>query len=40
MRGVTIKTLKIWDNEEKLKAKYRTPGGYRRYDLDDIELFR
>ena len=39
LTGVTIKTLKIWDNEGKLKAKYRTPGGHRRYDLDDIEKY-
>ena len=39
LTGVTIKTLKIWDNEGKLKAKYKTPGGHRRYDLDDIEKY-
>lgn len=39
LTGVTVKTLKIWDNEEKLKAKYKTAGGHRRYDLDDIEKF-
>ena len=38
LTGVTIKTLKIWDNEGKLKAKYKTAGGHRRYDLDDIEM--
>lgn len=27
LTGVTIKTLKIWDKEGKLKAKYKTPGG-------------
>jgi putative resolvase len=37
--GVTIRTLKIWDNEGKLKAKYKTAGGHRRYDLEDIEIF-
>lgn len=37
--GVTIKTLKIWDNEGKLKAKYKTSGGHRRYDIDDINKF-
>ena len=36
---VTIATLKIWDNEGKLKAKFKTPGGHRRYDIDDIEKF-
>lgn len=39
LTGVTIKTLKIWDKEGKLKAKYKTPGGHRRYDLDEIEEF-
>lgn len=39
LTGVTVKTLKIWDNEGKLKAKYKTPGGHRRYDLDEIEEF-
>jgi predicted site-specific integrase-resolvase len=37
LTGVTIKTLKIWDIEGKFKAKYKTPGGHRRYDLDDVE---
>ena len=39
LTGVTIKTLKIWDNEGKLKTKFKTPGGHRRYDIDDIEKF-
>ena len=39
LTGVTIKTLKIWDNEGELKAKYKTPGGHRRYDLDDTEKY-
>lgn len=39
MTGVTIKTLKIWDNEGKLKCKFKTSGGHRRYDSDDIETF-
>ncbi len=39
MTGVTIKTLKIWDNEGKLKAKFKTSGGHRRYDIDDIKKF-
>jgi predicted site-specific integrase-resolvase len=39
MLGVTVKTLKIWDNEGKLKSAIRTPGGHRRYKLSDIELF-
>lgn len=39
LTGVTVKTLKIWDNEGKLKARYKTAGGHRRYDFDDIEAF-
>jgi Predicted site-specific integrase-resolvase len=39
LTGVTVKTLKIWDNEGKLKAKFKTSGGHRRYDMDDIEKF-
>lgn len=39
LTGVTVKTLKIWDNEGLLKAKYKTAGGHRRYDLDDIEKY-
>ena len=34
LTDVTIKTLKIWDNEGKLNAKYKTPGGHRRYELE------
>ena len=37
--GVTVKTLKIWDGENKLKPAYRTAGGHRRYRLSDIEAF-
>ena len=39
MIGVTVKTLKIWDNENKLKSSFRTVGGHRRYKLSDIEEF-
>jgi putative resolvase len=39
MLGVTVKTLKIWDTEGKLKAKMRTVGGHRRYSLSDIESY-
>ena len=28
--GITVKTLKIWDNEGKLKSIMRTPGGHKR----------
>ena len=37
--GVTVKTLKIWDVENKLKPKMRTIGGHRRYNLREIEFF-
>ena len=37
--GVTVKTLKIWDEENKLKATYRTAGKHRRYRLSEIESF-
>lgn len=39
LTGATIKILKIRDNEGNLKAKYKTAGGHRRYDLNDIEFF-
>jgi len=39
LTGVTVKTLKIWDNEGLLKAKYKTAGGHRRYDSDDVEKY-
>ena len=39
MLGVTVKTLKIWDAENKLKSSFRTAGGHRRYKLSDIEEF-
>jgi predicted site-specific integrase-resolvase len=39
LTGVTVKTLKIWDNEGLLKAKYKTAGGHRRYDSDEIEKY-
>lgn len=37
--GVTPKTLKLWDEENKLKPFYRTTGGHRRYRLSDIEAY-
>ncbi len=39
LTGVTVKTLKIWDNEGKLKPAMRTVGGHRRYRMSDIESF-
>lgn len=35
LTGVTTKTLKIWDDEGRLKAKYKTAGGHRRYDSEE-----
>lgn len=39
LTGVTPKTLKIWDNENKFKCAYRTVGGHRRYSLEEVEKF-
>ena len=38
MLGVTVKTLKIWTNEGKIKS-YRTAGNHRRFKIEDIEKF-
>jgi excisionase family DNA binding protein len=38
MLGVTVKTLKIWTNEDKIKS-YRTAGGHRLFRIEDIEKF-
>ena len=38
MLGITVKTLKIWANEEKIKS-YRTAGMHRRFRVSDIEKF-
>ena len=38
MLGVSKKTLRVWDNEGKLKAM-RTAGGHRVYRETDIELY-
>jgi predicted site-specific integrase-resolvase len=39
LTGVTIKTLKIWDNEKKLPCAFKTVGGHRRYNLDEVKAF-
>lgn len=39
LTGVTVKTLKIWDNENKFKCAYKTIGGHRRYALEEVEEF-
>jgi len=39
MLGVTPKTLKLWDEQNKLKPYFKTSGGHRRYRLSDIDEF-
>ena len=36
--NVSIQSLRIWDNEGKLKAS-KTPGGHRRYNKKELEIF-
>lgn len=36
--GVTPKTLRIWEKDGKIKS-YKTEGGHRRYNLQDLESF-
>ena len=35
--GVSISTLRRWEEEELYKPDFRTKGGHRRYDLSRIE---
>ena len=35
--GVSISTLRIWEDEESFKPDFITKGGHRRYDLSRIE---
>ena len=35
--GVSISTLRRWDNENSFCADYRTPGGHRRYSLSSLK---
>ena len=35
--GVSISTLRRWEDEESFKPDFRTKGGHRRYDLSRIE---
>ena len=35
--GVSISTLRRWEEEELFKPDFRTKGGHRRYDLSRIE---
>ena len=39
MIGVSISTLRRWDNDNSLSASYRTVGGHRRYKLIKILIF-
>ena len=39
MIGVSISTLRRWDNDNLLSASYRTAGGHRRYKLIKILMF-
>ena len=36
--GVSVATLRRWDNEGSFKASFVTPGGQRRYALSDLEM--
>ena len=33
--GVTPKTLRVWENDQKINVVY-TPNGHRRYDYDYV----
>ena len=37
MFGVNPKTVTRWSNNGRLKHAFKTPGGHRRYYLDEIE---
>jgi excisionase family DNA binding protein len=37
--GCGVSTLRTWDNNGSLKA-VRTPGGQRRYRMEDLERFQ
>ncbi|MFK7874064.1 MAG: MerR family DNA-binding transcriptional regulator [Oligoflexales bacterium] len=37
--GVAISTLRKWDKEKTLESSYKTSGGYRRYDYQNILKF-
>ena len=37
--GVSISTLRRWDASDVLTPSYRTPGGHRRYHLDQLMSF-
>lgn len=38
--GVTIQTLRRWDEDGKLKPSLVSPGGHRYYDRNELVLFR
>lgn len=37
--GVSVSTLRVWDRQGFLQAKYRTKGLHRRYRIDDLDRF-
>ena len=38
LAGVTIPTVRNWDKAGKLQS-FRTPGGQRRFRLEDVQAF-
>ena len=34
--GVSASTMRKWDNEEKLKAEFRTEGGHRHFSMENL----
>ena len=40
MLGVCVNTLRPWHRSGTLVPRYRTPGGHRRYDVNDIIRLR
>lgn len=37
MLGVAVSTLRRWEKEYRLKPAFRTPGGHRRYGIEQIQ---
>jgi len=40
MLGVSIQTLRLWDTAGTLRPEYRTPGGHRRYSVQQLTSFQ
>ena len=34
--GVSVSTMRKWDNEKKLRAEFRTEGGHRRFSMKKL----